>query len=143
MEECEDDDSLSEASVSGRQTPIPVPKKRKQSGTVAVMAEAVSVLQEMRSQKKKTEEKEVEDDDIIFARYLASELKKISDPRVKNMTKLKLQSIIFDAQLPRQPLPRAAAYNYPGKNYMQMPPMSSTGYGEQGCSTETPYAKDY
>jgi hypothetical protein len=46
----------------------------------------------------KTAFKQEVDEDFAFGRYLVLELKKDKNQRVKNQLKLKLQSLIFDAQ---------------------------------------------
>ena len=47
---------------------------------------------------KDKQKEQVEDEDLIFAKYIANELKHISSFREKQKVKLKIQSIIFDAQ---------------------------------------------
>ncbi|KAK6191685.1 hypothetical protein SNE40_003308 [Patella caerulea] len=39
-----------------------------------------------------------EDEDMTFAKYLANEMRKVTDLRTKQLMKLKLQAIIFEAQ---------------------------------------------
>ena len=43
-----------------------------------------------------------DDDDDIFAQYIATEIRAIKDPQVKRMGKWKIQSIVFSAQAPQQ-----------------------------------------
>lgn len=65
------------------------------------MAEAVLVLSQIKSRKvvQPTCTHENNDDEHeSFAKYLSLQLKKVKDPRINNQLKLKIQSLIFDAQ---------------------------------------------
>jgi hypothetical protein len=105
----DEDENESDESSKSQAPKEPVkllPKKKKVTGPVAVMAEAVSVLAQLKQRKpspqivatpKTAFEQEV-DEDFAFGRYLVLELKKVKNQRVKNQLKLKLQSLIFDAQ---------------------------------------------
>ena len=105
----DEDENESDESSKSQAPKEPVkllPKKKKVTGPVAVMAEAVSVLAQLKQRKPspqivatptKAFEQEV-DEDFTFGRCLALELKQVKNQRVKNQLKLKLQSLIFDAQ---------------------------------------------
>lgn len=109
----ENDEEDGEGEVTGRTTPQEpavklLPKKRKITGPVAVMAEAVAVLNQLRTSRSAPTsrtstpqpmvEEYVGDEDLTFAKYLATEIRKVKTPRIKNQLKLKLQSLICDAQ---------------------------------------------
>ena len=71
-------------------------KRKKKTGSEAVMAEAVSVLADL---KNKPQTKDIEEDeDVIFGKYLTSELRKIIDQRQKAFIKFKIQSLLFETQ---------------------------------------------
>ncbi|XP_053390822.1 uncharacterized protein LOC128553672 [Mercenaria mercenaria] len=82
-------------------TQIPKPKKHK-SGPAAAMAEAVNVLSEIRTRfsqgTSRTEDTNTNEEDTVFGKYLTNELRKIRDPFLKNNVRLKLQTVIFEAQ---------------------------------------------
>ncbi|XP_061168962.1 uncharacterized protein LOC133178232 [Saccostrea echinata] len=58
-----------------------------------VMERAVSALSSI--QERKTD---VEDEDSVFAKLIANELRKIKDLRKKSLLKIKIQQLIFDTQ---------------------------------------------
>ena len=71
-------------------------KRKKKTGAEAVMAEAVSVLADL---KNKPQTKDIEEDeDVVFGKYLTSELRKIKDQRQKAFIKFKIQSLLFETQ---------------------------------------------
>ena len=71
-------------------------KRKKKSGAEAVMADAVSVLADL---KNKSQTKDImEDEDVVFGKYPTSELRKIKDQRKKAFITLKIQSLLFETQ---------------------------------------------
>lgn len=76
--------------------------KKQKTGPSAVMAEAVSVLSQLKNnmgqRTPRTDVPNEEDEDSVFRKYLVNELRKIKNPSVKNAVRLKLQTVIFDAQ---------------------------------------------
>ena len=81
-------------------------KKKKRSGPAAVMAKAVSVLSQLETTKPSpvpvpviSQPEKKEDEDLVYAKYIAQEINKVRDLHIKTNLKLKIQSAICDAQL--------------------------------------------
>lgn len=83
-------------------------KKRKRDLPEEVMEEAVSLLTSMED---KRCEKTTEDEDSLFAKYIAKELKKIKDEKIKAQLKFKVQQLIFDS-LFNKPSPHLVSLNF-------------------------------
>ncbi|XP_061164940.1 uncharacterized protein LOC133173887 [Saccostrea echinata] len=71
----------------------PTKRKKKRNLPEEVMERAVSALSSI--QERKTD---VEDEDSVFAKLIANELRKIKDLRKKSLLKIKIQQLIFDTQ---------------------------------------------
>ena len=109
----EEDDTLSHDSMNSEErneTPLPIlttPRrlsgKKRLSGPEAVMQEAVSVLSSIKSRKTETIVQNTEDEDDIFGKHVASEMRKIKDARAKGLARLKIQSTLFEAQFDTPP----------------------------------------
>ena len=52
-----------------------------------------------------------DDEDTLYCKYLAEELKKIKDPRTKAMVKMKFQNILFEAQFSQPCQPSAPMFH--------------------------------
>ena len=47
--------------------------------------------------------KEDDDDDDIFGKPVASEIRKVKDPRAKGLARVRIQSVLFEAQFSAPP----------------------------------------
>jgi hypothetical protein len=98
----DEDENESDESTKSQAPKEPVnllPKKKKVTGPVAVLAQLKQrkPSPQIVATPTKAFEQEV-DEDFTFGRCLALELKQVKNQRVKNQLKLKLQSLIVDAQ---------------------------------------------
>jgi len=114
--EDEDDETMSQGSAHSEErcetpTSITTPrrlagKKRPLSGPETVMQEAASVLAQIKARRVENQPPppppKADDEDDIFGKHVASEMRRIKDPRSKGMARVKIQSTLFEAQFHTQ-----------------------------------------
>lgn len=111
----QEEDNISNADVaSGRSTPSigqqatktitaaprlkPKGNKRCRESVDDLISAATSALQDIsKSPDDQSKPTQMDDDEALFGKLVASNLRKITDPRTKEMTKLKFQNLIFSA----------------------------------------------
>lgn len=86
--------------------PSNIPKRRKKSGVDDLVAEAATALKALSRQENKDEE----DDASLFGKLVANGLRRISDLRVRELTKLQIQNLLYNAEFP-DPYYRAPIFN--------------------------------
>ena len=89
-----EDAQVEEDEMQQRSTKRPLPKRKRHTKTTAecVMDETMSVLKAF------VGKKQTLDDNDIFGQNIACGLRKITDARSKELAKVKIQEIIFQAQ---------------------------------------------
>ena len=73
-------------------------KKKRLSRPEAMMAEAVSVLSNIKNKPEETKSSTDDDEDTIFGKYVTTELRKVQDQGSKDFLKFKIQSLFFETQ---------------------------------------------
>ena len=124
------DTSLTSVSQPTVQAPAPrrisAGAKRKLSGPEAVMEQACTVLSQISASPRVTPQPVIreDDDDDIFGKHIAREMKKVQNERSKSLAKVKIQSILFEAQHDEPvPIPTPSGYFQGGtlsSNQIQM-----------------------
>ena len=69
-------------------------RKRQLTALENVMQEAASVLTQFKTRRTEVPVKE-DDDDDIFGKHVASEMRKVKDPRAKGLARVRIQSVFF------------------------------------------------
>ena len=83
-------------------------RKRQLTASENVMQEAASVLAQFKSRRTEvpvTVPVKEDDDDDIFGKHVASEMRKMKDPRAKGLARVRIQSVLFGAQFSAPPPP--------------------------------------
>ena len=92
-----------------------VGRKRPSNGPDAFMQEAVSVLSQIKDRTVTPSQPKADDEDDIFGKHVASEMRKIQDMRQKGLARIKIQSILFETQF-NTPSPSALVSHQPRHN---------------------------
>ena len=80
------------------------------------MQEAVSLLSHMKDRRTEIpSQPKADDEDDIFGKHVASEMRKIQDMHQKGLARIKIQSILFEAQF-NTPSPSALVSHQPRVN---------------------------
>ena len=89
-----------------------VGRKRPSNGPDALMQEAVSVLSQIKDRTVTPSQPKADDEDDIFGKHVASKMRKIQDMHQKGLARIKIQSILFEAQF-NTPSPSALVSHQP------------------------------
>lgn len=127
MQDDEDEDNESQTSedTSRSTTPKPFKKRQKAEAYSVLISEAASLLAEIKKKPTShmlTNQINVvpEDEDTLYCKYLAEELKKKEDPRTKAMVKIKFQNILFEAQFSQPCQPPVPMFHTQNKHSGQL-----------------------
>ena len=119
--------SVSQPTVQApRRDRISTGAKRKLSRPEAVMEQACTVLSQISASPRATPQPVIheDDDDDIFGKHIAREMKKVQNERSKSLAKVRIQSILFEAQFDEPvPIPAPSGYFQVGtlsSNQIQM-----------------------